>query len=122
MITAMKKMDQLTTLMQKYSSMQIEITGHTDALGTTEYNQRLSVNRANAAFKYLILNGISKDRLEVKGMSERMPVARNTTRDNRDAPDGRMLNRRVEFDITLNENVIIEMEKVNIPDHLKLEE
>ncbi len=51
-----------------------------------------------------------------------MPVARNTTRDNRDAPDGRMLNRRVEFDITLNENVIIEMEKVNIPDHLKLEE
>lgn len=118
----MKKMDQLTSLMQKYPSMQIEITGHTDALGTTEYNQRLSVNRANSAFKYLILNGISKDRLEVKGMSERMPVARNTTRENRDAPDGRMLNRRVEFDITLNENVIIEMEKVNIPDHLKLEE
>jgi outer membrane protein OmpA-like peptidoglycan-associated protein/tetratricopeptide (TPR) repeat protein len=118
----MKKMDQLTTLMEKYSSMKIEITGHTDALGTLEYNQRLSVNRANAAYKYLILNGISQDRLEMIGMSERMPVARNTTSDNRDAPDGRMLNRRVEFDITLNENVIIEMEKVNIPDHLKLEE
>ena len=49
-------------------------------------------------------------------------VARNTTRDNRDAPDGRMLNRRVEFKVSVTEGVIVEMEKVEIPDHLKLDE
>ena len=56
------------------------------------------------------------------GMSENDNVARNTTRDQRDAPDGRMLNRRVEFKISLMEGVIVEMEKVEIPKHLRLDE
>jgi len=116
------KLDILTSILEKHSALQIEITGHTDSKGTFEYNQRLSVNRATSVFKYLILNGISKDRMTVTGLSESENVARNTTRDQRDAPDGRMLNRRAEFRVSLLEGVVVEMEKVEIPEHLKLDE
>ena len=118
----MDKLDILSSILERHPALKIEITGHTDALGTYEYNQRLSENRANAVFKYLILNGITKDRMIVTGLSESQHVARNTTRDNRDAPDGRMLNRRVEFKVSLIEGVIVEMVKPDIPDHLKLDE
>jgi len=119
--TGIAKLDEVTLLMEKFPSMKLDITGHTDAIGTYEYNQRLSLNRANAVSKYLILNGITKDRLKVKGMSESEHVARNRTRDNRDAPDGRKLNRRAQFKITITEEVVIEMEKIYVPDHLKLD-
>jgi outer membrane protein OmpA-like peptidoglycan-associated protein len=119
---SMAKLDILTSILEKHPALKIEITGHTDAKGTFEYNQRLSENRADAVFKYLILNGITKDRMLTRGLSESVHVARNTTRDNRDAPDGRMLNRRVEFRVSLMEGVIVEMEKVEIPEHLKLDE
>lgn len=55
-------------------------------------------------------------------MSESVHVARNTTRDERDAPEGRLLNRRVEFKVSVTDEVIVEMEKVEVPDHLKLDE
>jgi len=118
----MAKLDILSSILEMHSSLQLEITGYTDAKGAFDYNQRLSVNRAEAVYKYLILNGITKGRMKVTGMSENEPVARNTTRDQRDAPDGRMLNRRAEFKVSLIEGVIIEMEEVEVPDHLKLDE
>ena len=118
----MAKLDILSAILEKHSALKLEITGHTDSKGSYEYNMRLSVNRANSVYKYLILNGITKDRMKVTGMSEAENVARNTTRDQKDAPDGRMLNRRVEFKVSLVEGVIVEMEKVEIPDHLKLDE
>jgi len=115
------KLDILSTILKTHAALKIEITGHTDSKGTLEYNQRLSDNRANAVYKHLILSGIEKDRMKVSGMSENQHVARNTTSDNRDAPDGRMLNRRVEFKVSLMEGVVVEMEKVEIPEHLKLD-
>jgi outer membrane protein OmpA-like peptidoglycan-associated protein/tetratricopeptide (TPR) repeat protein len=118
----MAKLDILTSILDMHSSLKLEITGYTDAKGAFSYNQRLSVNRAESVYKYLILNGVAKGRMAVAGKSEDDPVARNTTRDQRDAPDGRMLNRRVEFKVSLLEGVIIEMEKVEVPDHLKLDE
>jgi len=118
----MAKLDILSSILEMHPSLQLEITGYTDAKGAFDYNQRLSVNRAESVYKYLILNGIGKSRMKVTGMSEDEPVARNTTRDQRDAPDGRMLNRRAEFKVSLLKGVIIEMEKVEVPDHLKLDE
>ena len=119
---SMDKLDILSSILERHDALQIEITGHTDSKGSHEYNQRLSVDRATAVYKYLILNGIVKDRMKVTGYSEDQPVARNTTRENRDAPDGRMLNRRAEFRVSLIEGVIVEMEKPDIPDHLQLDE
>jgi outer membrane protein OmpA-like peptidoglycan-associated protein/tetratricopeptide (TPR) repeat protein len=118
----MSKMDILTSILEKHPTLQLEIIGHTDTKGSFEYNQNLSLNRAKSVFKYLILNGISKDRMKLTGMSESENVARNTTRDHRDAPNGRMLNRRVEFKVSLSKDVIIEMEQVAVPDNLKLDE
>lgn len=118
----MSKLDELTALMEQFSSLSLEITGHTDAIGTYEYNQRLSVNRANAVSKYLILNGITKERLKITGMSESEHVARNRTRDDRDAPEGRALNRRAQFKITITEEVVIEMEQIYVPEHLRLDD
>ena len=119
---SMDKLDILTSILEEHKALKIEITGHTDAMGSFDYNQYLSVNRATAVYKYLILNGINKERMTVTGMSESQHVARNLTRDNKDAPDGRMLNRRAEFKVSLIEGVIVEMEEVEIPDHLKLDE
>ncbi len=118
----MAKLDILTSILDMHPSLKLEITGYTDAKGAFSYNQLLSVKRAESVYKYLILNGITKERMSVTGRSEDDPVARNTTRDQRDAPDGRMLNRRVEFKVSLLEGVIIEMEEVEVPDHLKLDE
>ncbi len=116
-----RKLDVLSNLLEKFPALELEITGHTDAVGTFEYNQRLSLDRAKSVSKYLILNGITKDRFKVIGMSESEHVARNRTRDNRDAPIGRALNRRAQFKVSLTDEAIIEIEKINVPDDLKLD-
>jgi len=115
------KLDQLGLLLKKFPELELEISGYTDAVGAFDYNQRLSENRANSVSKYLKSTGVDVGRLTVTGMSESEPVARNRTKDNRDAPDGRMLNRRVQFGVSLLEDVIIEMEKVEVPNHLRLD-
>jgi outer membrane protein OmpA-like peptidoglycan-associated protein len=118
---SIKNLDILTSILQDHPQLTLEIDGYTDSKGSYDYNQRLSVDRATSVYKYLILNGITKDRMTVRGMSESMPVARNTTRDERDAPEGRMLNRRVQFKVGLVPGVVVEMEKVVVPDYLKLD-
>ncbi|MEN8230321.1 MAG: OmpA family protein [Bacteroidota bacterium] len=118
-----KKLEDLSILLEKFPALTLEITGHTDAVGTFEYNKRLSLNRAESISKYLILNGVTKDRLTTIGMSESEHVARNRTRDNRDAPKGRALNRRAQFKVSISktDEAIIEIEKIDVPDDLKLD-
>ncbi len=116
---AKTKLDNMASLLRRFPSIQVEITGHTDAIGSFDYNQRLSENRAISVSEYLVSKGISKNRLKTLGMSESDHVARNRTRDNRDAPDGRALNRRTEFKVGKTEDVVIEMEEIVVPDHLK---
>jgi outer membrane protein OmpA-like peptidoglycan-associated protein len=68
------------------------IAGHTDSVGTTEYNNELSMRRANSVTDYLMVHhGIDPDRLTMKGYGETRPIASN------DSEKGRSLNRRVEF-------------------------
>ena len=68
------------------------VAGHTDSTGTSEYNQDLSMRRANAVADYLKANhGITPRRLITKGHGELKPIASN------DDEHGRALNRRVEF-------------------------
>ena len=119
---AKTKLDEMATLLNKFPSINVEITGHTDAIGSFEYNQRLSLNRANSVADYLIGKGIAKERVKTVGMSESDHVARNRTRDNQDAPEGRALNRRSEFKLGKSENVVIEMEEIAVPDYLKLDQ
>jgi len=67
------------------------LAGHTDSLGTKEYNQGLSERRAEAVKQWLVAGGISKDRLMFVGFGEDRPIADNSNE------EGRRYNRRVEI-------------------------
>jgi len=117
---ARKKLDDLAEMLVKYPELKLEIKGYTDALGSFDYNMKLSLKRANAVADYLISKGVDKQSLKVTGMSENDPVAINRTSDDRDSPEGRQLNRRVQFSVSVSEEPSITIEKVQVPDHLKI--
>jgi outer membrane protein OmpA-like peptidoglycan-associated protein len=85
------ELTRLLKLVRELSEYNIEIVGHTDSIGTDEYNLDLSYRRAQAVVDYLVSKGIDKHRLIAKGYGERQPIAPN------DTEEGRALNRRVEF-------------------------
>ncbi len=71
----------------------IEISGHTDNIGTGEYNLELSKNRAKSVYQYLLEKGIENERLTYKGYGENKPISTN------DNEQGRRENRRTELKI-----------------------
>lgn len=85
------ELDYLIQLLKKNKGMRIEIRGHTDNVGTEEYNLVLSEKRARSVYNFLIKSGIDSQRLRYKGFGATVPVATNTT------PNGRSLNRRTEM-------------------------
>jgi len=88
------ELDRLIKILNDYPKMVIEISGHTDNVGSRPYNQNLSENRAASVVAYLSTTGkINKNRLQYAGYGFDKPMATNET------VDGRALNRRVEFKI-----------------------
>jgi OOP family OmpA-OmpF porin len=75
----------------------IKVVGHTDSIGTAQYNQKLSERRASAVKAYLISRGVSEDIIHAEGHGLRGPVADNKTR------EGRAKNRRAEIWIDVGE-------------------
>ncbi len=71
--------------------LRLEIQGHTDNIGTIEYNQRLSERRAKAVYDALVERGVDPKRLRWRGFGMSQPVAPN------DTEEGRALNRRTQF-------------------------
>jgi len=69
----------------------LDITGHTDAIGTTSYNQALGMRRAESVRSYFAGQGIPSEIMETSSMGESVPVADNET------PQGRAENRRTEI-------------------------
>lgn len=86
-----RKLDELIDIMKKYPTIRLNVEGHTDAVGTDEYNQRLSEERVASVKAYLIEHGISSDRMTTRAYGESRPVSTNET------PEGRQKNRRVEM-------------------------
>ncbi len=80
----------------------IRIIGYTDNTGKVDYNQLLSEKRAKSVYDYLMMQGISSDRMVYEGRGIHDPVASN------DTPEGRALNRRVEIIIVANQKMINE--------------
>ncbi|GIV40268.1 MAG: hypothetical protein KatS3mg033_2068 [Thermonema sp.] len=87
------ELDLLVDILRQNPQMRILISGHTDNVGSTGYNQRLSLMRAATVRDYLVSKGVAPQRMEVKGWGMERPIAPNTTE------EGRALNRRVEFTI-----------------------
>jgi len=88
------QLDNLVDVLNKYPTMSIEISGHTDNTGEAGYNQQLSEQRARKVMDYLAGKGISEGRLAAVGYGSTLPVAGN------DTEEGREQNRRTEFRIT----------------------
>ncbi len=81
------------SIMSQTPDIIVEISSHTDSVGSSEYNQLLSQRRADAVVKYLTEKGIDSDRLIAKGYGEKRPIVSNKTE------EGRALNRRTEFSV-----------------------
>ena len=81
----------IANTLREYNQTIVEVSGHTDSVGSDAANQTLSERRANAVSGYLIGQGLQRERFEVVGMGERYPIASN------DTDEGRALNRRVEI-------------------------
>lgn len=94
-----QELDKLVDVLNDNPEIKIEMSSHTDSIGTVESNINLSQRRAAASVNYLIKKGIAPERLVAKGYGESKPIARNTNPDGSDNPDGRQKNRRTEFKI-----------------------
>jgi len=99
-------LDMIATILKDHPDMVVEVRGHTDAHGSNTYNDKLSQNRSNSAMDYLFAKGIEKSRMIPKGFGENEPVAPNENSDGKDNPEGRQLNRRVEFKIIKGEGAL----------------
>ena len=85
-------LDQVAEILKRYPDYKLSITGHTDNVGSSSTNQKLSENRAKACFEYM-KSRVDADRLSYEGKGEKEPISTN------DTEEGRELNRRVEFEL-----------------------
>jgi outer membrane protein OmpA-like peptidoglycan-associated protein len=92
--TARKDVQKIYDYLDTDKSLQINIDGHTDNIGSASYNQYLSERRCNAVARYLIELGLSEDRISWQGHGGVSPIASNDTN------EGRQKNRRVAFVIS----------------------
>lgn len=91
--TSIPLLDTVAMIIRRCPSINLEISGHTDASGSVKANQRLSELRANSVLQHLVSSGISADRLRSVGYGEERPVVAN------DSERNRQRNRRIEFSI-----------------------
>ena len=82
------------TLKDRSTKVKLSVAGYTDYIGTEEYNQTLSVKRANSVRTYLLSKNVPASSITITGYGKNDPVATNST------AEGRQKNRRVEFQIT----------------------
>lgn len=88
---AREKLAKVSGIILSHPGLALEVEGHTDSVGSDEYNMRLSEQRANSVRDYLIAQGINPAIVTARGFGKTMPIADNST------PQGRQMNRRVEL-------------------------
>ena len=84
-------LDRLATTLNQHPMTTVTIIGHTDSTGSDAVNDPLSINRAAATRDYLVMRGVSAQRIAIDGRGSRQPIADNST------ASGRAMNRRVEI-------------------------
>jgi len=87
------KLDDLSNKIRGINLEVVIAIGHTDSIGTDEYNQKLSVRRAESVKAYLVSKGVEPNRIYTEGKGEKQPVATNKT------AEGRAKNRRTEIEV-----------------------
>jgi outer membrane protein OmpA-like peptidoglycan-associated protein len=88
---ARERLAKISGIVLAYPDLKLDIEGHTDAIGSDEYNQTLSEKRAEGVRGYLVSSGVVPDHVTALGLGKSNPVADNAT------ASGRKLNRRVDM-------------------------
>jgi OmpA-OmpF porin, OOP family len=92
-----EKLEQVATVMQKNPSLRVAVTGHTDAVDSDAYNQRLSYNRAEAAINYLVTKyNVGRERFVLRYDGEGDKLVSSSSKN--------YINRRVEFEVASSES------------------
>ena len=100
-----KSLKEFAAQMKDLPDTDVTVLGHTDNTGSDEYNEKLSLQRAEAVANYLKTCGLPAGQMRrVEGVSYKLPIADNAT------PEGRIQNRRVEIYISANEKMIKDAE------------
>ncbi len=97
--SAQENIQELSRILSKYKDTDILVEGHTDSVGTDEYNLKLSEQRANAVTTFSQGLGVKASRFNTLGYGETQPIEANAT------PTGRQKNRRVEIAIMANDDL-----------------
>jgi outer membrane protein OmpA-like peptidoglycan-associated protein len=88
---ARERLAKVSGIVLAYPSLHVAIEGHTDSIGSDDYNQQLSERRAQAVRDYFVQQGINSSAVEAHGYGKTEPIASN------DTTEGRQQNRRVEL-------------------------
>jgi len=88
---AREKLAKLSGIVLAHSGLKLAVEGHTDSIGSEEFNQKLSEQRAKSVRDYLVAQGLKEDSVTAEGFGKEFPVASNATN------EGRQRNRRVEI-------------------------
>lgn len=88
---ARERLAKVSGIVLAYPTLHLQVEGHTDSVGSDQYNQALSEQRAEAVRDYLIQQGIASNQIGARGLGKTEPIASNET------PEGRQQNRRVEL-------------------------
>jgi outer membrane protein OmpA-like peptidoglycan-associated protein len=88
---ARERLAKISGIVLAYPDLKLDIEGHTDSIGSDDYNQQLSEKRADSVRGYLVSSGVKPDNVKAVGLGKADPVADNTT------ASGRKLNRRVDM-------------------------
>jgi outer membrane protein OmpA-like peptidoglycan-associated protein len=88
---ARERLAKVSGIVEAYPGLKLQVEGHTDSIGSDEYNLQLSEKRADSVRAYLVSNGVRPDSISAQGFGKADPVADNST------ASGRKLNRRVDM-------------------------
>jgi outer membrane protein OmpA-like peptidoglycan-associated protein len=88
---ARERLAKVSGIVLAYPSLHVAVEGHTDSVGSDQYNQDLSDRRAQAVRDYFVQQGIPSGAIEARGFGKSEPIALN------DTAEGRQQNRRVEL-------------------------
>lgn len=89
-----ESLNTLSKALAENKDIKLKIDGHTDYIGTDQYNLTLSIKRADSIRKYLVERGVLASNVSIEGYGKQHPIANNSTE------EGRAKNRRVEFIIS----------------------
>jgi outer membrane protein OmpA-like peptidoglycan-associated protein len=91
---AREKLAKISGIVMAHPGLNLQVEGHTDSVGSDEYNQTLSEHRASSVRDFLVQQGVPEASVTSRGFGKTQPVASN------DTAEGRAKNRRVELVVT----------------------